>query len=709
MHVLFIHQNFPAQFRYIAPRLARDHGWKCTFVTARPEGTLPGVDKVLYVSKGGATKANHFCTRNFENAVWEAHGVYETLRQRPDIRPDLVVAHTGFGSSLFLPYLYDAPIINFLEYFYAPVGQDVGYRPELPVEELTLLRIKTRNAMILSDLVNCDRAWTPTRYQRDFFPPELRPKIEVIFDGIDTGIYHRRANPQRLLDGRPVAPPGTRIVTYVARGFEMMRGFDIFMEASRRIAEAYPDVVFLVVGGDTVHYGPDLQFIKERTVRESILGSGRYDLSKYVFTGFVPEERLAEILSVSDLHIYLTEPFIASWSLVDAMACGAVVLASDQKCVREYVEHGRNGLLADFFDAEGIARQAVEVLRDPERHRPLAEAAMETVRSGYSVDVAMPRLKAFFESVAARPRSPGTLMKDLARPGTVAAVKDRDGAAIEPPQRQKAPPPRPGRSPSRQAAAKPVAQDDKATRRFRESPLAFAADTPVRPPKPESEAPLERALAELWELGRGRATAKDWIEVAARFQGLPPLAGLGLEHHPDDLAQLMDHLLKLRPATLLEIGTTLGATLFLWTRVAPYDARFIGAGLADRPIPEARFDLFAAFARGGQAMRCIPRGEPAKIEHELNRQGERRRLDFAFLDGLRPFEQVQADFDRCRKWARPGALIAWDGLRNVGPDELHLGGGIRLFNAIREGHPRHAVFSAGKDRPCGGIAAVALD
>src|SRR5690348_1876680 len=110
MHVLFVHQNFPAQFRYIAPRLVKDFGWKCTFVTERKQGDLPGVEKVLYTSRGGATKANHICTRNFENAVAHAHGVYETLKSRPEIQPDLVVAHAGFGSSLFLPYLYDAPI-----------------------------------------------------------------------------------------------------------------------------------------------------------------------------------------------------------------------------------------------------------------------------------------------------------------------------------------------------------------------------------------------------------------------------------------------------------------------------------------------------------------------------------------------------------------------------------------------------------------------
>jgi hypothetical protein len=173
MHVLFIHQNFPAQFRYIAPRLAQEHGWKCTFATAKASESLPGVEKVVYTSKGGATKANHFCTQNFENCVWEAHGVYEMLRQRPDIQPDLIVAHTGFGSSLFLPFLYDAPIINFVEMYYRPVGGDVGFRKELPVSEETLLRLQTKNAMIQADLANCDRGWTPTQYQLRLLPTRV--------------------------------------------------------------------------------------------------------------------------------------------------------------------------------------------------------------------------------------------------------------------------------------------------------------------------------------------------------------------------------------------------------------------------------------------------------------------------------------------------------------------------------------------------------
>ena len=709
MHVLFIHQNFPAQFRYIAPRVAQEHGWKCTFATAKASESLPGVEKVVYTSKGGATKANHFCTQNFENCVWEAHGVYEMLKQRPEIQPDLIVAHTGFGSSLFLPFLYDAPIINFVELYYRPVGGDVGFRKELPVSEETLLRLQTKNAMIQADLANCDRGWTPTQYQRDFFPPEFRSKIEVIFDGIDTAIYHRRDNPQRLINGKLLAPPGKRIVTYVARGFEKMRGFDIFMEASRLIAEQYPDVLFVVVGKDTVHYGSDLKYFKEATYREHLLASGRYDLSKYLFTGFVSEETLAEILSISDLHIYLTEPFIASWSMVDAMSCGVVLLASDQRCVREYVEPGKNGLLVDFFDVEGLAKQAVEVLRDPVAYRPLAEAAMQTVRENYSVDVAMPRLKTFFETVAAKKREPSTLMKNLVREGTLQQVisdeeshRKKEAAYAGVPYKPKE------ASFTSPVAVTPAAQSKTTPASLKNSPLALAANSPVKRGNTKPDSPLGQALEKLWQMGVGRATIEDWTLVAEAYRGPEPFETLGVDQHPLDLARLMQRVLQWKPKLIIESGTELGGTLFLWTRVAAYDCHLIAAGLPAQPIPDERPPLFEAFACGQQTIRSISRGETAKIDYDINKQREKRLANFMFLNGRRPYEQLKADLDRCWKWLASGALVAWDGLRPFGFDEKHLAGGIQLWQELQPRFPQNAEYLSGKDLPCGGIAAIVV-
>jgi glycosyltransferase involved in cell wall biosynthesis len=175
--------------------------------------------------------------------------VYEALKVRPDIQPDLVVAHSGFGTSLFLPHLYDAPVINFFEYFFRPVGQNLGYRPELGLSEEDVLRSRTTNAMTLLDLDNCDRGWCPNRAQRDVLPKEYHDKIRVLPEGVDTNLYRRRERLDRRLPDGTVVPAGTRIVTYVARGFELTRGFDVFMKAARLIAAEVPEALFVVARG----------------------------------------------------------------------------------------------------------------------------------------------------------------------------------------------------------------------------------------------------------------------------------------------------------------------------------------------------------------------------------------------------------------------------------------------------------------------------
>lgn len=222
-------------------------------------------------------------------------------------------------------------------------------------------------------------------------------------------------------------PEGTRVVTYVSRGFELMRGFDVFMKAADIICRRMKNVVFLVVGSDRVCYGGDQQFVGGSFLKH-VLRTGNYDLSRFFFTGRVPEATLARILALSDLHVYLTVPFVPSWSLLDAMSCGCVVLASDQACVREYITHGRNGLLCDFFDADGIADLAVKALRDPAEYKVLGTAARITVEEEYSLGVSLPRIKKMFEEVAAGGRRQSMLARALVRPGTLKPrLKDEGG------------------------------------------------------------------------------------------------------------------------------------------------------------------------------------------------------------------------------------------------------------------------------------------
>ena len=410
MHVMYVHQNFPAQFGHIAAHLAKNLKWRCTFVTQAPGGTSDGIERVQYNLGGGATKTNHFCSRTFENTVWHCDGVYRALKARPDLRPDLIVGHSGFGSTLFLRELYPTvPVVNFFEYYYLPhdPDSDMDFRRDLgwEIPELKYLRSRCRNAMILLDLQNCQVGYLPTAFQRSKFPAEYQSKLRTIFDGVDRGVYHgfeERFRPpvaqreQRKIAGVDISP-STRVITYVSRGFESMRGFDIFMRSAKLIYEQYPDVQFIVMGTDRIAYGGDESYTGGKSFKEYVLSKDKYDLDKIRFVGRVSPTDLAQILASSDLHMYLTVPFVLSWSMMDAMSCGAVVLGSATSPVMEMIKDGENGFTADFFKPEEFAEKAVRVLRNPDEFRPLGRAAEQMIKDKYSLDAVLPQMLRMYE------------------------------------------------------------------------------------------------------------------------------------------------------------------------------------------------------------------------------------------------------------------------------------------------------------------------
>ncbi len=402
VHVLFVHKNFPAQFGHIGARGVAERGWTASFVSEKPPGAVSGVSNIQYRARGAATEKSHYLARTFENGIWHAAGVYEALKPvSAAVKPDLIVGHSGWGSTLFLRELYpDAKVINYFEYFYRPRDSDLDFRPEIPVSELDRLRSPARNAMILLDMEYCDGGYSPTRYQQGLLPEVYRPKIHAIHDGIDTSVWRRQEIPERRIGNLQLAE-GERLVTYVSRGLEMMRGFDIFMKVAKRICDARDDVRFVVVGSDRVAYGGDLRHTGGRSFKDHVLASDDYDLDRIHFVGNVAPTQLAKLLSLSDLHFYLTVPFVLSWSCLNAMACGATVLGSATPPVEEVIEHGANGYLVDFFDDEAFAEQALEVLDDPARHREtVGRAAAATVADRYALDVTFPRMADFYESVA---------------------------------------------------------------------------------------------------------------------------------------------------------------------------------------------------------------------------------------------------------------------------------------------------------------------
>jgi glycosyltransferase involved in cell wall biosynthesis len=406
MHILFVHKEFPGQFGHLARYLAAHHGVECSFVYNRlptrfgnrlPPGMDRGIRLIPYQSRG-ASRDTHPCSMFSEISMWHAEAVYRAMKARPEIQPDLVVGHSVLGTSLFLADLYHRPQIVHCEFYERPERPYRYGRREFQPQEMDILRARAQNSMNLLSLQNAAAGYSPTEWQRSLFPAEYRPKIATTFDGIDRDFWYRRPGPLKLSDGRSF-PEDMRVVTYCAYGLESLRGFDIFMQVAGRICQARQDVVFVVVGADRVQYGDDLKYIQAPTFAQHVLSQGRYDLSRFVFTGQILEEQLVEILSRSDLHIYLTQPLMLSWSLFDALACGCTVLASDTEPVREVIRHGENGLMADFYDVDGLVRQALEVLDDPQQYRPLAEAGMRLIDEKYSLPVIAPRMLELYERV----------------------------------------------------------------------------------------------------------------------------------------------------------------------------------------------------------------------------------------------------------------------------------------------------------------------
>lgn len=412
MHVLFLHDAFPAQFGRLGLELKRRHGWKCSFLvqslSSCPTPTTEMLQELdlhqLPLTAEHRSKEGIPWPQIFGMYLEQCQSVFNALRARPDLQPDLVVAHGGRGApTLFLKDLLDCPIINYCEYYFATSHRDISYRIDLPPAEPAPFFPRCINAPTLASLVDCDAGYSATHWQKQSFPARFHSKIEVYFDGIDTELYRPGAALRRI--GAVSLPQGTKVVTFVARGLESIRGFDLFMQVADRICRQRADVFFVVVGGEEIHYGWDKLHTGSPSFKQWVLSQGDHDLSRFLFPGRILPEHLADILRLSDLHIYLSAPFVVSWSLFNAMATGVPVLASDVPPVREVIEGGVNGLLETLFDIDRLTATALNVLADPAGFAPLGIAARRTIEERYSIECCIPPIKGFFERVSLRQSS----------------------------------------------------------------------------------------------------------------------------------------------------------------------------------------------------------------------------------------------------------------------------------------------------------------
>lgn len=412
MRILFVHQNFPGQYKHLAPSLANSPANQVVAIgeevnVKRAFGLHPRIRLLGYRQPQGAAKTTHHYLHSSEAATRRGQSVLRVaiaLREQGFV-PDLICAHPGWGEALFLKDAYpDTPLLLYLEFFYRARGSDMGFDPEFPTSFDDQCRLRIRNAAQLISLEAADAGLSPTKWQREQYPEAFRDRIQVIHDGVQTDLVCPAKVIDFALPGGATLQSGDEVLTYVARNLEPYRGFHTFMRALPAVLAARPDVQVLVVGGDEVSYGrrlPPGQTYRDIYLREV---AGAIDGRRVHFMGKLPYPRFLDALRLSSAHVYLTYPFVLSWSLLEAMSCGCPVIASDTAPVREVVKPGRNGLLVDFFSPAALAETIVAVLADPARVQVMRAQARRDIREQLDLErTTLPQLLALVKRLAARP------------------------------------------------------------------------------------------------------------------------------------------------------------------------------------------------------------------------------------------------------------------------------------------------------------------
>ncbi len=379
MKYLFVHQNFPGQYLHIVRHLVASQQHDVVFISEPNSNRIPGVRTVPYAKPRPAAAEAHIAARELDGAVRRAEAVARTAANLKQLgfEPDVIIGHHGWGELLNIRDVWpDAPLVGYLEFYYRIDGVDVGFDPEFPTPAWDHPRIRAKNAVNLLALNLGACAQTPTRWQLSTYPVWAQPLITLLPEGANLDVC--KPNPQarrrNLKIGETTIRPSEKLVTYVARDLEPYRGFHVMMRAVPYLLRTRKDIRVVLVGADGVSYGIPPA---EGTWREKLLAElgDAIDPARVLFPGRLDYTAYLALLQRSDAHVYLSYPFVASWSLREALATGCVVIGSDTPTVAEFVTHDQNGLLVPFLDPKAVGDAVLRVLEDASLARRLREGA----------------------------------------------------------------------------------------------------------------------------------------------------------------------------------------------------------------------------------------------------------------------------------------------------------------------------------------------
>ena len=396
MKLVFVHQNFPGQFLHLAPEMQR-RGHDVRAITEAANKVSADVPILRYTHAAQevdpkATRLGRNFTTMSDRGVSVAR-FCQRLRAEGYV-PDVIYGHSGWGETLFLKEVWpEAKLLVFAEFYYRGRGADSDFDSEFQVAGFDQTMIaQSRAAYLAQALVHADKGVSPTEWQASTHPPLLRGQLQVIFDGVDCDRLAPNPDARFALPDGTELKPGDEVLTFVNRNLEPYRGYHIFMRALPQVLAARPGARVVIVGGDEVSYGSkpkDGGSWKDLILNEV---KDRLDLSRVHFTGKLPYDRLVDLIHVSRVHAYLTYPFVLSWSMVETMAAGTLVIGSNTAPVAEMIEDGVTGRLVDFFDVPAWSAALTDALARPEAYLGMRDAARRMVRERYDLrSVCLPK------------------------------------------------------------------------------------------------------------------------------------------------------------------------------------------------------------------------------------------------------------------------------------------------------------------------------
>ncbi|MEL7461641.1 MAG: glycosyltransferase family 4 protein [Pseudomonadota bacterium] len=401
MNVLFVHQNCPGQFKHLAPALAAE-GHNVVFIGQKDKRTPKGVKRLEYEPHRKPTPKIHPYLAGTEAAVLNGQAVARLgfgLRKK-GFQPDVTIGNPGWGETLFLKDVWpDAPLISLSEFYYNGQGADVGFDPEFSTGEDAILRARVRSSQHLLAIEAADYAYSPTHWQKAQFPTAYHDKIRVIHDGIDTDVVRPNPAAQFQMPNGTTLTRADEVLTYVSRNLEPYRGFHSFMRALPGVLARRPNAHVVIVGGNDVSYGA--RPAADKSWREVMLDEIGPLPDRVHFLDRIPYGQFLALMQVSSVHVYLTYPFVLSWSMLEAMAAGAFVVGSATAPVQEVIEDGKNGWLVDFFDRDALAARVADALAARNEGEELRRAARQTVLDRYDLKACLAAQRALLNEASA--------------------------------------------------------------------------------------------------------------------------------------------------------------------------------------------------------------------------------------------------------------------------------------------------------------------